>query len=785
MTKLPYRDPSLPIQVRVADLLNRMTLDEKIAQLYCLGRVREMTIPDLNAQSTGSQPQTSYREIPRPVVLFDEKGAIDDREMTRVMSNGLCQLGRPSQVNSPRAAALLTNAIQEFLWNHTRLGIPALFNEEGLHGLMGLDATSFPQAISLASTWDETLVKKVYAATARETRARGSNYIYTPVLDLARDPRWGRVEETFGEDPCLVSRLGLAAVLGLQGEGPLDPDNPHIDSEHVIAAAKHFAVHGQPEGGQNSAPGNISERVIREQFLPPFEMVVKQARVQALMASYNEIDGVPAHANPWLLQTVLRDEWGFEGFVTSDGVGVMQLLILHHIAETPAEAAALAVQAGVDCEVPMGLCYPSLKEAVQNGAIPIEIIDRAAARILRAKCLLGLFDALPKADPEEAERLANCVEHRQLALDAARRSIILLKNEGHILPLDKSRMRRLAVIGPNAADLHLGGYSSDPGHGVTILDGIRLAAGASVEVFYAEGCRLTETARDWRGWHEDEVRLSDPAANDERIAEAVALAGSADAVILVLGEHESTGREGWWFNHLGDRADLNLLGRQDELVERVLDTGKPVVVVLINGRPLSVARIAETVPAILECWYPGQGGGTALAEILFGDVNPSGRLPVTFPRSAGHLPVYYYQKPSNRRGYLFETSDVLFPFGFGLSYTRFEYSNLRLSSAQMARDECIEVWINVANKGNRDGIETIQLYIHDLVSLPTRPVLELKDFQQVHLKAGEMREVRFTLQAACLAALGMDMQPRVPAGRYEILVGPHSADLLRAELLVR
>jgi beta-glucosidase len=780
----PYRDPTLPLAQRVADLLSCMTLDEKIAQLFCLGRTREMTAPRLHQPVSAARPQAGSKEIPTPTILFDEQGAIDTEEMKRVMAHGLCQLGRPSQSRTPQASARLTNAIQEFLWHETRLGIPALFNEEGLHGLMALQATSFPQAITLASTWNEALVREIYTAIARETRARGSNYIYTPVLDLARDPRWGRVEETFGEDPCLVARLGKAAVLGLQGESIFDPVHPRIDSEHVLAAAKHFAAHGQPEGGSNAAPGNISERVLREQFLYPFEVVVKEARVQALMASYNEIDGIPAHANPWLLQTVLRDEWGFEGFVTSDGFGVIQLLTLHHVVETPAQAGVLAVQAGVDCEVPMGVCYPFLKDAVENGSLPMSVIDKAVERILRAKGMLGLFDGLPQVDPGQAERLANCAEHRHLALEAARQGIILLKNEGSVLPLDRRLLRRLAVIGPNAADLHLGGYSADPGVGVTILDGIRTAAGAEIEVCYAEGCRISETSRDWRGWHEDEVRLSDPADDNKRIDEAVALAASADAVVVVIGENEATGREGWWFNHLGDRADLNLLGRQDELVARLLATGKPLVAVMINGRPLSFSHIAATVPAILEAWYPGQEGGTALAEILFGDTNPSGRLPVTIPRSVGHLPVYYYQKPSNRRGYLFETSELLFPFGYGLSYTQFQYANLRLSAAKISADESVQVVVDITNTGTRPGTETVQLYIHDLVSLPTRPVLELKDFQRVHLQPGETRTVSFYLPASRLAALGMDLQPCIAPGQFEILVGASSHELNRVILEV-
>jgi beta-glucosidase len=567
---LAYRDPTLSIQERVTDLILHMSLEEKIAQLYCVGRTVEMV-----------------------GILFHPDGTIDQSKMAELFKHGICQLGRPSQKRSPRQAAELTNAVQKFLVEETRLGIPALFNEEGLHGLMGIGATSFPQAIALASTWDEDLVEQIFTAVALETRARGSNYVYTPVLDLAREPRWGRVEETFGEDPYLVARMGVAAIWGLQGR------NRPIDSHHVIAAAKHFAVHGQPEGGTNAAPGNISERVIREQFFPPFEAAVKEAHVEAIMASYNEIDGIPAHINPWLLDQVLRQEWGFPGFVTSDGFAVPQLMAIHHVADQPGDAARMALQAGVDCEVPQGLCYPSLIQQFVDGRVSEATIDRAVRRILRAKFLLGMFDQTPHVDPTEAERVANCPEHRQLALQAARQAIILLKNDDNMLPLKRDGMRSIAVIGPDAADLHLGGYAEDPGRGVTLLEGIRRAAGDQIKVFYAEGCRISTATNDWRGWVEDDVRLPDPAADTVSIAEALRLASQVDLVVLTLGENESTCREAWWFNHLGDRDDLNLPGRQEELARKVLEIGMPVVVVLTNGRPLTINYLAENASAIL------------------------------------------------------------------------------------------------------------------------------------------------------------------------------------------
>jgi beta-glucosidase len=751
-----YRDPTLPIQERVTDLIIHMTMDEKIAQLYCVGRAVEMV-----------------------GILFHPDGSIDRSKMAALLKQGTCQLGRPSQKRTPRQAAELTNTIQKYLVEETRLGIPALFNEEGLHGLMGVGATSFPQAIALASTWDESLVEQVFTAVAREARARGSNYIYTPVLDLARDPRWGRVEETFGEDPYLVTRMGLAAIWGLQGRNR--PIGPH----HVIAAAKHFAVHGQPEGGTNAGPGNISERVIRGQFLPPFEAAVKEARVEAIMASYNEIDGIPAHINPWLLDQVLRQEWGFPGIVTSDGFGVPQLMSIHHVAGQPGQAARMALQAGVDCEVPQGVCYPSLIQEFVDGRVSETMIDRAVRRILRAKFTLGLFDQTPQVDPDEAERVANCPKHRQLALQAARQSIILLKNDGDVLPLKRDVIRSIAVIGPTAADLHLGGYAEEPGRGVTLLEGIRRAAGDQIKVVYAEGCRISTATNDWRGWVEDDVRLPDPIEDDVRISEALRLASEVDLVVLTLGENESVCREAWWFNHLGDRDDLDLLGRQEELARKVLETGKPVVVVLTNGRPLTINYLAENAPAILECWYVGQEGGTAVGEVLFGDVNPSGKLPVTFPRSIGQLPVYYYQKPSARRGYLFTSSEPLYPFGYGLSYTKFAYRNLRLLPGKIAIGDATRVQVEVSNTGDRAGDEIVQLYIRDQVSSITRPVKELKDFRRVNLTPGETRVVEFELTSEKLASLDLDMQWRVEPGIFDVMVGGSSVDNLLASLDVR
>jgi beta-glucosidase len=744
----PYRDPHLSVPERVADLLSRMTLEEKVAQIYCHGREIEMV-----------------------GTLLDEDGNLVPQLMAQRFRHGVGQIGRPGQRRSPGAGAELTNAIQRHLAENTRLGIPALFNQEGLHGLMATGSTSFPQSIALACTWDEELVEQVYTAVAREARARGINYLYSPVLDLARDPRWGRTEETFGEDPHLVSRLGVAAIFGLQGRCL------PIASDRVVACAKHYAVHGQPEGGLNSAPGNISERVIREEFLAPFHAAVVEAGVQAVMAAYNEVDGIPVHINRWLLQDILREEWGFQGFVTSDGVGVLQLILLHRVAAELEEAARLAVEAGVDVEVPEGVCYPTLTDQVRSGALDEAAIDRAAGRVLRAKVLLGLLDELPYVASERAEQVINCPEHRELALQAAHKAIVLLKNENHCLPLDRKRFARLAVIGPNAADLHLGGYAEHPGRGTSVLEGLRQKVGDRMQVVYAEGCRITDGPQGYAAWWEDEVRLSDPADDTTRIEQAVALARQSDVVVLVLGGNEATCREGWWFDHLGDRANLDLLGRQEELAQAVLATGKPTVVILINGRPLAVEAIAEQAPALVECWYLGQETGQAVADVLFGDVNPSGKLPITFPRSVGQLPVYYYHRPSAKRGYLFADSTPLFPFGYGLSYTTFNYSNLRLHPSRIRPDQQAVVQVDVTNTGQRAGDEIVQLYIRDQVSSVTRPVKLLRGFQRVSLTAGENRTVSFAVTPGDLSLLDQNMHWRVEPGLFDIMVGPSSKEL--------
>lgn len=750
-----YRNARLPVERRVADLLGRMTLEEKIAQLVCLWGERPQV-----------SPQTDFST---------DRGDFSPERARVVMKNGIGQIARQRERKDPREAARFANALQKWLVENTRLGIPAIFHDEILHGLMAQKATSFPTPIALASSWDTELVKRVFTAAALETRARGSHFVLGPNLDLAREPRWGRTEETYGEDPYLVSRMGVAVIKAIQGDGP------NVDDEHVIATAKHFAAHGQPEGGTNIAPVNVSERVLREYFLPSFEAAVKEAHVMSVMASYNEIDGVPSHANRWLLGKLLRQEWAFDGMVASDYYGIPQLESLHHVATDKAEAARLALEAGVDAELPDPDCYQALLQLVRDGKVSEALIDRAVARNLRAKFLLGLFEN-PYVDPERAARVTDSAEHRALAADAARRSITLLKNDNNLLPLDRTRLKSIAVIGPNAERAHLGGYTDPtPARGVSILEGVTKKVGANVKVNFAEGCKITREGGDW--WA-DASHPSDAAEDERLIARAVEAARASDVALLVVGGNEDTNKEGWADNHLGDRDSLDLVGRQNDLIRAVLATGRPTIVMLINSGPLSVTYVAENVPAILEGFYLGEETGTGVADVLFGDYNPSGKLPVSFPRTVGQLPIYYNYKPTAKRGYLYTSKEPLYPFGYGLSYTTFEYSNLKVSPAQIGPGGRAQVTVTVTNTGKRAGEEVVELYVRDLVSSVTRPVKELKDFRRVSLAPGASANVSFNVTPDKLAFYNLNMERTVEPGWFDIMVGTSSVKYQTAKLEV-
>jgi beta-glucosidase len=606
--------------------------------------------------------------------------------------------------------------------------------------------------------------------TAEETRVRGAHQALTPVVDVAREPRWGRVEETFGEDPWLVARMGVAAVRGFQG------DASFTNTKHVVATLKHFAAHGEPEAGMNCAPANISERVLRDVFLAPFRTAIEEAGAISVMASYNEIDGVPSHANEWLLRNILRDEWGFDGFVVSDYYAIWELHYRpgthgHFVAHDKKEACALAVRAGVNIELPEPDCYLHLRELVQEGTIDESQIDSLIEPMLRWKFRMGLFEN-PFVDPDEADRIVGSTKNRTLVRKAARECITLLENRDQLLPLDPQNANTIAVIGPNANRSLLGGYSGVPKTDSTVLEGITQKVGGLANVGYAEGCKITVGG----SWNEDAVVAGNADEDRRLIAEAVALAQESDVVILAIGGNEQTAREAWSRTHMGDRTSLELVGRQQELIDAIAATGKPIVACVFNGRPLVLSGVREKVSAVLECWYLGQETGNALADVIFGDFNPGGKLPITIPRSVGHLPAFYNHKPSARRGFLFDDVSPLYPFGFGLSYTSFEISTIQLSSDSIPVDGSTEVSADVTNTGDRAGSEVLQLYIRDCVSSVTRPIKELKGFERVYLQPGQTQRVTMEIAFEQLAFHDLNMNRIVEPGMFEVMVGTSSRD---------
>ncbi len=756
-----YRDPRAPVDLRVRDLMARMTLDEKVAQLITLSTTKRQVMDDA-LRFDPARADTAYPngigQIARP---SDRGGA------ATAANTGAAVTGR---WRAPADTIAFVNAAQRWATTRTRLGIPILFHEEALHGFMAPEATSFPQAIALAGSFDRDLVRRVNAVIAREVRAHGTVLALSPVVDIARDPRWGRIEETFGEDPYLCGEMGVAAVIGLQGEGKT------LAPGKVFATLKHMTGHGQPESGENVAPAPIAERELRENFFPPFRAVVARTGIGAVMPSYNEIDGVPSHANRWLLNDVLRGEWGFDGAIVSDYAAIGELASLHHIAADKAEAARLALAAGVDSDLPDGEAYRSLADQVRAGRVAIEAVDAACRRMLTLKMRSGMFEQAI-VDPQAAARMTGNAEARALALEAARRSIALLVNDG-VLPLSPGAHKRVAVIGPNAAVARLGGYSSIPKATVSLLEGVRARLKGKAEVVHAQGVFITQS----EDRSANEVLLADPARNRDLIAEAVTVASTADVILLAVGDTEQTSREGYAKTHLGDRTSLDLLGEQNALFAAMKATGKPVIVVAINGRPPSWPSVTAQANAVLECWYVGQEGGTAIAEALFGDINPGAKLPVTVARSTGQLPVFYDAKPSARRGYLFDTTAPLFPFGFGLSYTKFEIGPPRLSSAKIGIAASVTVSVDIANVGARAGDEVVQLYVRDQVSSVARPILELKGFERVTLAPGERRTVQFTLGPDAFRFFDITMREVVEPGLFDISVGADSTRLKTAIL---
>ncbi|HVS76633.1 MAG TPA: glycoside hydrolase family 3 N-terminal domain-containing protein [Steroidobacteraceae bacterium] len=754
-----YKDPHAPVNARVDDLLSRMTLQEKIAQISCIWQ--------------------------RKGEVEDADGNFDPARASRVFPYGIGQVARPSdrvpgEANDPLQnvfrdvpqTVAFVNAVQHYSIDDTRLGIPTLFHGEGLHGYMARDATSFPQAIALGSSWDPALITQVFSVVAREARSRGVQLLLTPVINLGRDPRWGRIEETFGEDPYIASRMGVAEVRGLQGDTlPLGPD-------HVFATLKHMAAYGVPEAGTNVGPAEVTRRTLLQMYLPAFHDAVREANAQVVMASYNEIGGIPSHANRWMLTDLLRNQWGFKGVVLSDYEGIEQLMSLHHVAGSLTDAAALALKAGVDDDTPDGEAFAKLPQALDQGKVTQAEIDTAVRRVLRLKFLAGLFEH-PYADARYAEKVTDDAAARALALQAAQKSIVLLKNDG-TLPLDAHRIRTLAVIGPNAAVARLGGYSEVPAHSVSILQGIRSLVGHEVHVVSAPGVRFLESGDQYT----DEVVLAKPEENRRLIRQAVRVARQADEIVLAIGTRGALCREGWADNHLGDRDSLKLVQQQQQLADAMFALGKPVVVVLINGCPLAVDEIAKKANALIEGWYLGQEGGTAMADVLFGKTDPGGKLTVTIPRSVGFVPYNYDEKPSAHRGYQFADNSPLFPFGYGLSYTTFEVGPPVLSAATIQSNGTVTVSVSVRNTGKVAGDEVVQLYLHELVTSVTQPTKVLRGFRRVSLAPGASTRVRFELGRDDFAIWDENMRHVVQPGTFEIMAGADSVHLQRATLEV-
>lgn len=740
-----YKNKNLSPEVRAKNLLGRMTLDEKIMQTQCLWIQKSR--------------------------IFNGEGDFDSIKAKDVLKNGLGELARLNEnagPNSygyhPKQAAELYNKIQHYFIDKTRLGIPIMVHEESLHGQQTQDATNFPVPIALASSWNENLMTDIYTRVAEEVRARGGQHVLAPVVDVTRDPRWGRTEETMGEDPYLISRLAIAQIKAYQG------DAVYLGKNKVATTLKHFGIHGQSEGGNNVAPSNIDERTAREVFFKPFKAAVQEAKAMNVMATYNELFGIPATMNGHLLTEILRKEWGFNGLIVSDYFAIRDISTLHKVTPSVDEAGFLAFKAGINLETPDPDGFVNLKKYIQSGKLTMKELNETVTRILIAKFRLRLFDD-PYIDADKAETIVGSEANRAVAYKAATEGMVLLKNDKNFLPLDKNKVKTIALIGPNAAKCLLGGYSSKPRTCISPLDAVKDKYGKDIKVLYAEGVQLT----DKNDWFADKIKLADNGDQKAKIAAAVEIAKQADVVVLFVGGNESMNREGWADNHLGDMSTLDLLNGQNELITEIVATGKPVCAFVNSGPPMSIGNLVQAVPAIMQCWYLGQEGGYAIADALFGAINPSGKLPISFPRTAGNIPVYYNYKPSARRGYNlgYEVSP-LFPFGYGLSYTTFAYSNLHLSAPVMKKNGTVTVMMDVKNTGNLEGAEVAQMYIRDDFSSVPRPIKELKGFKKIWLKPGETQTISFTINPESLSFYNVNMKWIVEPGDFTIMVGTSS-----------
>lgn len=703
-----------------------------------------------------------------------ENGEMNTDSLSKYYPNGIGGLGLDINFE-PEMYIKTLNSFQK--WSTSRGNkIPIEFIGEGLHGYMARGATVFPQAIALGSTWDPELAERIYTAAALEARSRGVIQLYTPNLDLAREPRFGRIEEMFSEDPYLVAMMGNAEVNGFQGR------SAKPDQNHVATTLKHYVGHGQPEGGRNTAPINISKYDLMNNDLFPFEYIIKHANPVSLMPSYNEIGGVPNHASSWLIQDVLRKQLGFKGFITSDQSAVDQIHNLHFFAKSIPEAGKIAIENTIDLDLQFNNgAFNSLDSLVKSGQLSEKVIDASLRKFLKFKFEMGLFEN-PYGDVAKMKSVTNTPQNKKLALEAAEKAAILLKNQNNLLPLDAKKIKTLAVIGPLAKGVHYGGYSAEPRNGTDLLDGITTFAGNNFKVTYAEGCKLAlEESSFWT----DKVQTPNSETDDRRlIKEAVETAKQSDIIVLAIGETVAFSREAWSETHLGDRSSLSLLGLQDDLIKELEATGKPIVAIIFGGRPLAINEVAKNIPSIIQAFYLGQETGTGLANILFGKVNPSGKLAVTIPKSVGELPAYYSRQPSRMRSYVYEDNKPLFPFGFGLSYTTYQYGKPVLDKKNISKTENIIVTIPITNTGKMEGDEIVQLYIRDLVSSGSRPIMELKDFTKVHLKPNETKNVTFIITPEKLMFYNYELQKVLESGDFKVMIGPNSTDVQTLDFTV-
>jgi beta-glucosidase len=739
-----WLDRSRPLDERVDALLSRMTLEEKVGQ---------MNMPCVYESRLG-QTQAAKAEACRRFAAGTLEPGIGPGGGFFTLPNTILQEG-------PRQQAAFLNELQRIALAKTRLGIPLLQTEEGTHGLMCAGGTVYPEGLALGSTWDLGLLAEVYASVAREARAIGVHQVFTLVVEPNRDPRLGRNQEGYSEDPWLVSRIAETIVRAVQGADVSGPDQ-------VVAGLCHYPGQSQPVSGLERGAMEVSERTLREIFLPPWVAGIRGAGALGVMATYPAVDGIPVHASERLLTRLLRDELAFEGIVLSEGGG-LSTLVYEGLASGMREAGALALRAGVDVGISYEDAYlRELVASVRSGAVPEALVDRAVRRVLRQKLRLGLFEK-PLVDPERAAAVVHAPAQRELALKAAREGVVLLKNDGGLLPLQ--RRRSVAVIGPNAdhARNQLGDYVPHTllQEVVTVRAGVAAKLGAGADLRYVKGCDVIGEATD-------EIAAAARAARESQVA------------IVVLGENEwqsagKAGTDGEGF----DVASLDLTGRQEELLQAVQATGTPTVLVLVNGRPLSIRWAAQHVPAILEAWLPGERGGEAVADVLFGDVEPSGRLSITVPRHVGQLPVTYDYKPSKEywlkegwgKPYADMSPEPLWPFGHGLAYTRFAYSDLRIVPPRARAGEDVTVALDVANAGPRAGTEVVQLYLHDPLASVVLPVQRLRGFQRVTLQPGERRQVQLTLAPRDLALLDAGLRWTVEPGMFEVRVGASSRDI--------